>query len=292
MLARAEAVELSGSATQSVNCSQGRTVSEMSDRFFGMPQGKQIATTKFDQTLRASAQMPGVRIDREAFLRSELRRFCTEAQIEHAVSTSPAEAGVPLGVVNKIADSVIKHETGKVTAISALAGIPGGFAAIGTVPADIAQYFGHILRVVQKLAYIYSWPDLFENDGEALDSATESMLTLFIGVMFSVNAAQAGVSQVSALIAKQMVKKLPQKALTKGAIYPIVKKVATLLGVQMTKQIFAKSAAKIVPVVGGVVSGSLTLATFMPMSKRLQKHLASLPLTKSSEWNGPLPANS
>lgn len=60
----------------------------------------------------------------------------------------------------------------------------------------------------------------------------------------------------------------------------------------MTKQIFAKSAAKIVPVVGGVVSGSLTLATFMPMSKRLQKHLASLPLTKNSEWNDPLPASS
>ncbi|MET3862551.1 hypothetical protein ABIE38_003497 [Dietzia sp. 2505] len=255
-----------------------------------MPQGKQVAaTTKFDQTLRASAQMPGVQIDREAFLRSELRRFCPDAQVEHAVLTSPAEAGVPLDVIDKIAKSVIKHETSKVTALSALAGIPGGFAVIGTVPADLAQYFGHVLRVVQKLAYIYSWPDLFEDDGDGVDSATESMLTLFIGVMFGVNAAQAGVTQVSALIAKQVAKKLPQKALTKGTIYPVVKKVATLLGVQMTKQIFAKTAAKIVPAVGGVVSGSLTLATFMPMSKRLQKHLASLPLTKPSDWNGPQP---
>ena len=105
------------------------------------------------------------------------------------------------------------------------------------------------------------------------------MLTLFIGVMFGVNAAQAGVAQVSALIAKQVAKKLPQQALTKGAVYPVVKKVATLLGIQMTKQIFAKSAAKVVPLVGAVVSGSLTLATFMPMSHRLKKHLATLPLT-------------
>lgn len=113
-----------------------------------------------------------------------------------------------------------------------------------------------------------------------MDSATESMLTLFIGVMFGVNAAQAGVAQVSKLIASEVARKLPQKALTKGAIYPVVKKVAGLLGIQMTKQVFAKSAAKVVPLVGAVVSGSLTFVTFMPMSKRLQKHLATLPLTK------------
>lgn len=255
-----------------------------------MANGKQIEpATKFEQTLRASAQMPGVRIPREAFLRRELQRFCSDDEIARAIATTPAEAGVPLSVVNQIANSVIKYETGKVTTISAVAGIPGGFAAFGTVPADIAQYYGHLLRVVQKLAYIYSWPDLFDDDGDGMDTATESMLTLFIGVMFGVNAAQAGVAQVSALIAKQVAKKLPQQALTKGTVYPIVKKVATVLGVQMTKQIFAKSAAKIVPLVGAVVSGSLTFATFMPMSKRLQKHLASLPLTKPSDTGNPQP---
>lgn len=248
-----------------------------------MAHGTQIApTSKFEQTLRASAQMPGVRIDRSAFLRSELKRFCSDGQIERAIATTPAEAGVPLEVCDQIANSVIMYETGKVTTISAVAGIPGGFAAFGTIPADIAQYYGHLLRVVQKLAYLYSWPDLFDEAGDGMDSATESMLTLFIGVMFGVNAAQAGVTQVSALIAKQMAKKLPQQALTKGTLYPIVKKVATILGVQMTKQIFAKSAAKIVPLVGAAVSGSLTFATFLPMSKRLRKHLASLPLTRPS----------
>ncbi|WAM20018.1 MULTISPECIES: membrane protein [unclassified Rhodococcus (in: high G+C Gram-positive bacteria)] len=253
-----------------------------------MVNDNQIApTTKFEQTLRASAQMPGVRIDRKAFLRSELKRFCSDDQIGRAIATTPAEAGVPLSVIDQIANSVINYETGKVTTISAVAGIPGGFVAFGTIPADIAQYYGHLLRVVQKLAYIYSWPDLFDDDGDGMDAATESMLTLFIGVMFGVNAAQAGVAQVSALIAKQVAKKLPQQALTKGTVYPIVKKVATVLGVQMTKQIFAKSAAKIVPLVGAVVSGSLTFATFLPMSKRLRKHLASLPLTKPSHVSDP-----
>ena len=222
--------------------------------------------------------MPGVRIDRASYLRRELRHFCTDDQLDRAVATSPAEAGVPLDVVNKVASSVIRYETGKVTTLSTVAGIPGGLAAVGTVPADLAQYYGHVLRVVQKLAYIYSWPELFEKDGEGLDSATEGMLVLFVGVMFGVNAAQAGVARVAALVAQQVAKKLPRRALTQGVVYPVVKKVASILGVRMTTQIFAKGSAKIVPLVGAVISGGLTFSTFLPMSKRLQKHLAGLAL--------------
>ena len=222
--------------------------------------------------------MPGVRIDRASYLRRELRHYCTDDQIDRAVATSPAEAGVPLDVVNKVASSIIRYETGKETALSTVAGIPGGLAAVGTVPADLAQYYGHVLRVVQKLAYIYSWPELFDEDGEGLDSATEGMLVLFVGVMFGVNAAQAGVARVAALVAQQVAKKLPRRALTQGVVYPVVKKVASILGVRMTTKIFAKGSAKIVPLVGAVISGGLTFSTFLPMSKRLQKHLAGLAL--------------
>ena len=45
----------------------------------------------------------------------------------------------------------INYELNKVTAISAAAGIPGGFTMVGTIPADITQYMGHLLRIAQKL---------------------------------------------------------------------------------------------------------------------------------------------
>lgn len=236
--------------------------------------------SKFTQVLDASAKLPGVRINRASYLRAALKRYCTEDQIERAITQSPSAAGVPLAVVTEVANTSIAFETSKVTGLSTLAGIPGGLAMIGTVPADLVQYFGHVLRIAQKLAYIYSWPDLFAEDGDELDEATESILTLFVGVMFGVQMAQAGVSKVSTMIAGQVLKKLPQRALTHGTIYPVVKKVAAYLGVRMTKQLFASGVAKFVPVVGAVLSGGITLATFLPMSKRLQKHLASLELTK------------
>lgn len=235
---------------------------------------------KFSQVLNVAARLPGVRINRASYLRVALKRHCTEEQIERAIAETPAAAGVSLEIITEVAKTSIRYETSKVTGVSTLAGIPGGFAMVGTVPADMAQYFGHILRVAQKLAYIYSWPDLFAGEGDEMDEATEGILTLFVGVMAGVQAAQGGVTKVSTMIAAQALKKLPQQALTKGAIYPIVKKVAGFLGVAMTKKLFAGGVAKAIPVVGAVLSGGLTLGTFLPMSKRLQKHLASLETTK------------
>ncbi len=238
------------------------------------------AGSSFTRLLEAATRLPGVRIDRTSYLRTALKRYCSPEQIERAVAEGPAAAGVPLKTIAAVANTSVKYETGKVTGLSALAGLPGGFAMIGTVPADLAQYFGHVLRVAQKLAYVYSWPDLFAEGKSEVDEATEGVLTLFIGVMFGVNAAQTGLTKLSAMIAEQVAKELPQKALTKGAIYPVVKKVAALLGVRMTEQVFARGIAKAVPVVGAVASGGLTVATFLPMAKRLRRHLASLELTQ------------
>ena len=261
---------------------------EAEDTIGSMAETKEIQSpgSKFTEVMDAAARLPGVRINRAAYLRAALKRHCSEEQIERAVAESPAAAGIPFGAIKAVANDSIKYETAKAATLSAVAGIPGGFAIIGTVPADLAQYFGHVLRIAQKLAYIYSWPDLFDDDGEELDDATTGILTLFVGVMFGVQMAQSGVAKVSAMIAGQVLKKLPQQALTKGAIYPVVKKVAVLLGVSMTKQMFAGGVAKIIPVLGAVLSGGLTLATFLPMSKRLQKHLASLELTKPGQRAG------
>jgi len=249
-----------------------------------MEQGKGIENpeSRFSAVLVGAAKLPGVRINREAYLRSALARHCSEDDIRRAVEESPAAAGITVEVLDKVANDSIRYETAKVSALSAAAGIPGIIALPATVPADMAQYFGHMLRIAQKLAYLYSWPDLFSDDGDDVDDATMGVLTLFFGVMFGTQSANAAVGKVAGMMSKQVAKKLPQKALTQGVIYPIVKKVGAYLGVQMTKQTFAKTVSKAIPLVGAVVSGGLTLATYLPMTRRLKKHLSSLELTKPS----------
>ncbi|WP_245194774.1 hypothetical protein [Kitasatospora phosalacinea] len=226
-----------------------------------------------------AANLPGVRVDREAYLRKALARSCSAEQIERAVEESPAAAGVPAEVLEKAANESIRYEAGKASALSAAAGLPGLLFLPATVPADLAQYFGHMLRISQKLAYLYSWPDLFSGEDD-LDDATKGVLTLFLGVMFGTQSANAAVGKLATRISEQIVKQLPRRALTQGVIYPVVKRVAAYLGVQMSKQTFAKSVSKAVPVVGAVVSGGLTLATYLPMAKRLKNHLSGLELAR------------
>ncbi|MEW2255885.1 hypothetical protein [Streptomyces sp. NPDC047869] len=249
-----------------------------------MKQGKEVENpeSRFFAVLLAAAKLPGVRIHREAYLRTALRRHCTEDEIRRAIEESPAAAGITVAVLEKAANDSIRYETAKVSALSAAAGIPGILALPATVPADVAQYVGHMLRIAQKLAYLYSWPELFSDEGDDVDDATMGVLTLFFGVMFGTQSANAAVGKVAGMMSEQVAKKLPQKALTKGVVYPIVKKVAAYIGVKMTKDSFAKAVSKAIPLVGAAVSGGFTFATYLPMAKRLKKHLAGLPLADPS----------
>lgn len=84
--------------------------------------------------------------------------------------------------------------------------LPGGFTMIAAVPADLAQYFGHMLRIAQKPAYLYSWPDLFDDDGDEIDDGTKAVLTLFLGVMFGVQSANVGIGKLAPLVSQQIAK--------------------------------------------------------------------------------------
>lgn len=238
----------------------------------------------FEVVLREAVKIPLVHINREAYLRKELsRRFDTET-VNKAIEYNPAYAGISAKQLESIAQSAIDFETTKVTALSFAAGIPGGFAMAGTIPADLAQYMAHVLRITQKLAYLYGWPSLSNTDGEKFDDETSRVLTLFTGVMFGVQGANAAITKLASRIAEQVSKKLAQKALTNGIVYPIVKKVAITLGFQMTKQIFARGVAKVIPVVGGVASGGLTFITYKPMAERLKNHLSGLQIANVSYY--------
>lgn len=229
----------------------------------------------FELALATASSLPIVHIDRKKFLFKELIKFCPKEQVDIAIQNNPAYAGIEISTIDKIANSCINYETNKVSSISFAAGIPGGFAMAGTIPADIAQYFAHILRILQKLIYLYGWEEILPEDGK-IDDDTSNMITLFVGVMFGVNGAASTITKISASAAQKASKDIAAKALTKGTIYPIVKKIAQALGVKMTKDIFAKGVSKVIPIIGGIASGGLTYVTYKPMAYKLKKHLETL----------------
>ena len=223
-------------------------------------------------------RVPGVRINREDFLRQELRKLhMSDDAIARAIDSNPLIAGVALTEIDRLADEAISYETNKSAAISFVAGIPGGFAMLGTIPADLMQYYVHALRIMQKLAYLYGWGELLP-DGRDADDDTLGVLAVFFGVMLGVG----GAAQSLTAFARVAVKTAYQNHATKRALmsitwYPVVKHSLRLIGINITKSTAARGFSKIVPVIGGFVSSGLTFMALQSQSALLKEHLREIP---------------
>lgn len=225
-------------------------------------------------------RIPGIRIDRTAFLQKEFRSKLPQSVIDDMIANNPLHAGVPTELIDKIADEVIKYERTCVSGISTALGMPGGIALAATIPADIAQYYGYMLRATQKLMYLYGFPTIdMEEKGETFDSETMNILIVCLGVMYGVAGASNALKAMAKALASGVEKKLLRTALTKGTIYPVVKSVAKWFGMKMTKDIFAGFIKKAIPVVGGILGGGITFVSFKPCCDRLKGSLRNTMLS-------------
>ena len=225
----------------------------------------------WNKVVTLALQSPGVKVYRDDFLRKQLNIYSTDAQMSAILEKGPIGI-VPIEVLDKIAGECINFHTRIATTSSIALGMPGGAVIFATLPSDLAQYYYHVFVVAQKLAYIYGYPDLCDENGNFTEDSIQ-MLTVFVGIMSGVAAAQKVIQEIAEQVQKEILRRLPRYALTKTFLYPLVKQVAKWIGVSITKQSFARGISKIVPFVGGAVSGGLTYITFKPQSIKLQKVL-------------------
>lgn len=216
----------------------------------------------WQRVLHAALAVPGVKVNREEFLRTALKSIADEEQIEKAIETRPALAGIDIIEIDGRATVLIRKHVARASGISFATGIPGGFALLGTIPADLAQYFYHLTVMAQELAYLYGWPDLL-HEGE-LDEIAQADITMFVGAMMGVGAAKQGLQQLSA------------RAVAHHASSMLARRVGRYIGVKITKDTFTRGFAKAIPLLGGFIGAGLTASTMLPMARRLRQDLAQL----------------
>ena len=221
--------------------------------------------------ISTAIQLPGVKVSRDVFLREQFKDLPRE-KLDLILEKGPVEAGCTQDELKRKANKLIKERTAISTGASFAAGIPGGLAMAVTIPADMLQFYGVALRMAQELVYLYGEVDIWCDGAPDPDRVTNQLI-LYCGVMLGAVGAAQTVRLMSSALAKQALKKLPQKALTKTFYYPIVKSTLKFFGVSVTKKTFANGVSKVLPVVGGVVSGGITLASMIPMGNRLLKTL-------------------
>lgn len=220
-----------------------------------------------ETVISTALQIPGVKVNRKAFLCEQFKHE-DSSLVDLILKKGPVHAGCPRKILYAKATSIVSKNTLTSTGASFVAGLPGGFAMAAAIPADLLQFYAVELRTAQEISYLYGAEDLWSD--EILDSEkVTGQLILYCGVMLGASGAAQAVRVLSSSLAQKLLRQLPQKALTKTFYYPIIKSIAKAFGVKMTKNIFAKGVSKVVPVLGGIVSGGITFATMKPMGMRL-----------------------
>ena len=238
--------------------------------------------------IETAIKIPGVRVDRDDFLKKQFAKSPADI-FDIIIKQGPIKAGISQKELRNKAVALINERTMFSSSASFLAGMPGGMAIAATIPADIVQFYAVALRLAQELAYLYGEEDLWSEN--TLDTEkVRNQLIVYCGVMLGATGAAQAARVLSSALAKQALLKLPKQALTKTFYYPIIKSIVKFFGGKMTKDIFAKGVSKAIPVVGGVISGAITLITMRPMGIRLYETLekAQFDYTEedfNADWN-------
>ncbi len=226
------------------------------------------------QVLQQVVKLPVVKVDRSKFLVDKFSKELDPKDIptllEQGTTTLLSQE-----ILDRVANACIRDNVLLASGTSVLAGLAGGLAMAITIPADVAQFYAFSLKLAQELGYIYGYEDLWASREELSEDAQNTLL-LYLGVMLGVNGTAALLRAGGITIAKQVMKTVPNKALTKTLWYPILKKVLRIFGVNLTKGGLAKGIGKFIPILGGIISGGLTFATMKPMGESLQKELSKL----------------
>ncbi|MBP5573362.1 MAG: hypothetical protein J6X40_04265 [Bacteroidales bacterium] len=221
------------------------------------------------KVLSTSINLPFVKVNREEFLHKELSKFCTPMEVMVALEESPLDV-LTKKEIDKLANQCISYHLTMVCGTSALMGLPGGWWMAGTIPADVTQFYGHILSLMQKLIYLYGWPSLTDVKNQ-LDDESLNIMTLFVGVMMGNKMAIEALAKLATQMSKNAGVKISETVLAHYAV-----KIAQWIGLNMTKEGFAKGVGKVIPLVGAPISATITYYTFRPMARRLKKHLDEL----------------
>jgi len=217
---------------------------------------------------------PFSRIDREKFLRKELRhKKIDDGKIALAIDHNPAYAGISLDIINEIADNCIKYETAKCTILAAACGAPGGWAMLATVPADIDQYYYHSLRIIQKLAYLYGFQENV-NSFDDIDDETCLRILSFMAIMNGLSLSSDAINFLSQGYVRATIKNIKKTALTKTKWYPFIKEFAKVFDINITKVSLKGITEKGLPVLGAFINGGITAKVFYSQSNKLKEYLS------------------
>ena len=237
-------------------------------------EGKNIAT----KLMTGLLAVPGAKVDRQDFLEMVLSPYVKNKEKLKNIENARPWSIVSHEALDKIAKERVSYRKKLVSTASFVAGLPGGFAMLGAIPADVMQYNYHLLTLSQELAYLYGFPEFYDENGNATEETVQALVIMFFGIQTA--AGHVGRESVEQLI-KMLAKGAPQRIASmkwgETALFKILQEGAKWLAINggkpIGKKFIGNAVGKAVPIVGGFISAGLSYATFTLDSNRFVKFL-------------------
>lgn len=237
-----------------------------------------MTSVEVEKLLNGLFKLPTCKIDRNDYLIDAFSPYYPMEKVLQVLRSSPIKEGVPTELLNKLSQEAIKSETCKATSCSFLTGLSpmGLLTAVPTATADMVQFMVHSLRLSQKLAYLYGWPDLTDLEGG------KKVLTVFMGCMLGVDRAEETIKVLSEELVKQYNRNNDSEEfiVSTPLVVTFVKNITEAMAIVLSKQAGKNIAGRALPFIGGVISGGLTYYLFKNAGKNLYNALKEHPIVE------------
>lgn len=246
---------------------------------------QEIVTTELDldnisgseillEMLEKAIKLPGIKVNRNSFIMDSYNINISE------INDPLLFSNISLEQMDKVANGIIKKNVSASSITAFGLGFPGGFTMVASIPADVLQNFAFSLRLAQQIAYAYGFDDIFVED--QLTKESKTILVLFLGIMFMANGSGAILRAISPNVGKYVGTQVAAKPLMKTVWYPALKKIVPVItGKTLTKPALKGFITKSIPVIGGITSAGINVATMVPMANRLKAELRTFHLPEN-----------
>lgn len=210
--------------------------------------------------IKKIANIPSVKINRKKYLAKEFA-FNYPKLFADILEKGAYNAGVPIDVIDKKINKMIKYEVSKSAAISFVSGIPGGLLGLGTVTADNIQLLAHLIRIIQKMCYIFRMP-IISDDKEEITDAEVDLIFIYMGVMNENKIAIKYLNEIENNHEFQLNDFIIMNELINNIIDKLIFRPTSSM-----------APAKALPIIGGLINSSFTCASSISMSYTLYKNI-------------------
>ena len=244
----------------------------------------------WDSTLASALKLPLNRVSRYDFLAKSLNPFLSFDGLERLHTQAP-QTLVSMRVIDRLASDVIEYHTKAAAGLAVGTGLLGGINVLLGASVDTLQYFGNLLQMTQKLAYLYGWEDF--RSGSLQEEEVRARLTFLLGSALGVQEADLMLRHTalrghSPHLAEEILPKETALKLYKNILRSLSYAAYICAGKTILCGVVSD---KLTPVLGATASWAATYYFIRPQGLRLKNLLGDIAI-ETEEMQGRLPQGS